>query len=112
MEVQVTVLSRRGSAILRRAWTVSSRRVRFGRGTGNEIPLSDIRVDLTAAAMFPLAGGITIEALGPSPVRVNGTSAKAASVKPGDEILIGPYQIRLSEPPPGIDAALTIELIQ
>ncbi len=112
MEVQVTVLSRRGSATLRRSWTVSSRRVRFGRGTGNEIPLSDIRVDLTAAALFPLGGGITIEALGPSPVRVNGNSAKASSVHPGDEILIGPYQIRLGIPPPGIDAALTIELVQ
>ena len=97
---------------MRRAWTVSSHRVRFGRGTGNEIPLSDIRVDLTAAALFPVGGGITIESLGPSPVRVNGTSAKAAAVKPGDEILIGPYQIRLSEPPSGIDATLTIELVQ
>jgi predicted CXXCH cytochrome family protein len=112
MEVQVTVLSRRGSAIMRRTRTVSSHRVCFGRGTGNEIPLSDIRVDLTAAALFPVGGGIRIESLGPSPVRVNGTNATAAAVKPGDEILIGPYQIRLSEPPPGIDATLTIELVQ
>lgn len=97
---------------MRRSWNISSRRIRFGRGTGNEVPLSDIRVDLTAAALFPLGGGITIEAVGPSPVRVNGNSAKAAAVHPGDEVLIGPYQIRLDPPPPGFDASLTIELVQ
>jgi len=112
MEVQVTALSRRGSALMRRTWRVSARRVRLGRGTGNEIPLSDIRVDLTAAAMFPLGGGVTIEALGPSPMRVNGVAAKAAAIRPGDEIGIGPYSIKVGQPTPGIDVDLTIELSQ
>src|ERR1051325_9150184 len=110
MDVQVTVLSQRGSALMRRSWHVNARRVRFGRGTGNEVPLPDIRVDLTAAAMFPLADGITLQALGPSPVWINGTSAQATTVKPGDEVRIGPYQISLDPPPQGCDAALTIQL--
>lgn len=112
MEVQVTALNRRGTALMRRTWRVSSRRVRLGRGTGNEIPLSDIRVDITAAAMFPLGDGITIEALGPSPMRVNGVAAKAAAIRPGDKIDIGPYSIRVEPPAPGVDAVLTIELVQ
>ncbi|MBV9827912.1 MAG: cytochrome c3 family protein [Alphaproteobacteria bacterium] len=112
MEVQVTTLSRRGSALMRRNTMVSARRIRFGRGTGSEVSLSDIRVDLTAAAMFPLGGGVTIEALGPSPVRVNGVSTKAAAIKPGDTIAIGPYEIRMLPPPQGVDAAFEIELVQ
>ncbi len=113
MDVQVTVLSQRGSATMRRSWRVNALRVRFGRGTGNEVPLPDIRVDLIAAAMFLLeSGSIMFEALGPSPVRFNGANAKAVRVSPGDEILIGPYQVQLDPPPPGCDAALTIQLVQ
>jgi hypothetical protein len=112
MEVQVTALNRRGSALMRQSWRVSARRVRFGRGTGSEILLSDIRVDLVAAALYPLGDGIVIEALGPTSVRVNGVSARTAPVKPGDEIEIGPYLVRLEQPPDGLDAALIVELVQ
>ena len=112
MEVEVTVLTRRGSAMMRRSRRIDARRVRFGRGTGNEVPLPDIRVDLTAAALFPFGGRFSIRALGPSPLRINGRSATSGSVGPGDEILIGPYRIELTEPPPGCDAALSVELVQ
>jgi predicted CXXCH cytochrome family protein len=112
MEVEVTFLTVRGSAVMRRSRRVDARRVRFGRGTGNEVQLPDIRVDLNAAALFPRSGVLTIQAVGPSPLRVNGRSTRSASIGLGDEVLIGPYRIQLSEPPPGCDAALLIELVQ
>lgn len=113
MEVEVTFLARRGNAVLRQSRRVDARRIRFGRGTGNEIQLNDIRVDLTAAAMFPRDGVLTIQALGPSPILVNGLSVpRDHAVGPGDEISIGPYSIAIREPEAGIDAALTIELAQ
>jgi predicted CXXCH cytochrome family protein len=112
MEVEVTFLTVRGSAVMRRSRRIDARRVRFGRGTGNEVQLPDIRVDLTAAALFPRSGVLTIQALGPSPLRVNGRGTRSAAIGLGDEILIGPYRIQLSEPPAGCDAALLIELVQ
>jgi hypothetical protein len=60
----------------------------------------------------PRGGVLTIQALGPSSLRVNGRGTRSASVGVGDEILIGPYWIQLTEPPPGRDAALLIELVQ
>lgn len=113
MDVEVTFLTRRGNAVLRQSRRIDARRIRVGRGTGNEIQLNDIRVDLTAAAMFPRDGVLTIQALGPSPILVNGLSvARDHAVGPGDEISIGPYSIAVREPEEGLDAALTIELAQ
>ena len=112
MEVDVTFLTRRGSAVMRRSQHIDARRVRFGRGTGNEVQLPDIRVDLTAAAMFPRNDVLTIQALGPSPLLVNGRSTLSGPVGPGDEVVIGPYRIRLLDPAPGQDAALSVELVQ
>src|SRR6266545_411067 len=112
MEIEVTFLERRGSAVMRRSRRIDARRLRLGRGTGNEVQLPDIRVDLVAAALFPRSGILTIEALGPTSLRVNGHSTRRSSIAPGDEILIGPYRIQLVEPPPGCDGALNIELFQ
>jgi len=112
MEVETTFLTRRGNAVMRRSKHIEARRIRIGRGTGNEVQLQDIRVDLTAAALFPRDGMLTIQASGPSPLLVNGRSTRSAPLAPGDEITIGPYQIRLGEPAPGIDAVLSVELVQ
>ncbi|HVC51600.1 MAG TPA: cytochrome c3 family protein [Stellaceae bacterium] len=97
---------------MRRSHRVSAERVTFGRGTNNEVPLVDIRIELSAAALSKVDDGLVVESLGQSPLRVNGSSVMTASVKPGDEVLIGPYRIALTEPPEGVDAALSIELVQ
>ena len=76
------------------------------------MPLPDIRVELTAAALRERPEGLFIERLGDLPLRVNGETTGAALVGPGDEILIGPYKIVLSNPPDGLDAALSVELVQ
>jgi predicted CXXCH cytochrome family protein len=112
MQAEVTVLTRRGAAVMRRLHTVTGGTIRFGRGTDNEVPLPDIRVELTAAVLRQQTDGLFIERLGDSPLRVNGGTTGAALVDPGDEILIGPYKIVLSNPPNGFDVALSVELVQ
>ena len=112
MQVEVTLLTRRGAAVMRRSQTVAADRIRLGRGTDNEVPLPDIRVELAAAALSQTGDGLFIEQLGDASLRVNGESTGTARVVPGDEILIGPYKIVLSEPSEGLDAVLAVELVQ
>ncbi len=112
MEVEVTLLTRRGAAVMHRSHRVSAERTRFGRGTNNEVPLADIRVELVAATLFARDGGLVVETTGVSPLRVNGSSVTTSPVKPGDKIRIGPYEILLAEPAAGCDAALSVELIE
>ena len=112
MQAEITFLTRRGAAVMRRSHIVSAENVRFGRGTDNEVPLADIRVELTAAVLRPAADGLLIQRLGDSLLRVNGETAGTLPVRPGDEILIGPYKIVLSDPREGVDAALSVELVE
>jgi predicted CXXCH cytochrome family protein len=112
MQAEVTVLTRRGEGLFPVSHTVTGQQLRFGRGTENEIPLADIRVELAAAVLSQSAEGLFIEKHGDTPLRVNGRSTGAARVGPGDEILIGPYKVVLSEPPEGLDVALSVELVQ
>ncbi|MGC2201711.1 MAG: cytochrome c3 family protein [Stellaceae bacterium] len=112
MQAEVTFLTQRGAAVMRKSDLVTGQSIRFGRGTGNEVQLADIRVELAAAALSQRTDGLYIERLGDGLLRVNGGSTAAARVGPGDEILIGPYKIVLSAPPEGLDAALSVELVQ
>lgn len=112
MQAEVTFLTRRGAAVMRRSRTVTGQNIRFGRGTGNEVSLPDIRVELAAATLSQRDGSLFIERLGDALLRVNGASTGARRVGPGDEIVIGPYKVVLSTPPEGLDAALSVELVQ
>src|SRR6516165_10257676 len=112
MQAEVTFLTRRGAAVIRKSQIVSGESIRFGRGTDSEVPLPDIRVELAAAALSQRAEGLFIEKLGDAPLLVRGSSTVSERVAPGDEILIGPYKVVLTEPPAGVDAALSVELMQ
>src|SRR6516165_2441103 len=112
MEVEVTVLTRRGAALMRRSLHASGPRIRLGRGTDNEVPLADIRVGLHIAQLVTREGGIAIEKLGSSPMIINGESVDYARLNPGDEILLGPYRIELLPAPEGCDGAIQVELVQ
>ena len=113
MEVEVTFLSRRGTAIMRRSQRSSGERVRVGRGTDNEVRLNDIHVGLRAAALVvQLDGRLAIERLDNAPLEVNGDSVEAATLDVGDEIRLGPYKIEILAPPEGCDGAIQIELVQ
>ncbi|MBV9863372.1 MAG: cytochrome c3 family protein [Alphaproteobacteria bacterium] len=112
MQVEITLLTRRGAAVMRRSHSVTADRLRLGRGTDTEIQLADIRVELQTAALYERGDGIFIERLGSTPLRVRGRTVETSQVGPGDEVLIGPYRILFTEPPAGYDAALSVELVQ
>ena len=113
MQVEVTFLTRRGAdAIMRRSQTVSGEVIRFGRGTDNEVQLSDIRVGLHAAVLSQREAGLSIERAADEFLLINGASAASATVRPNDRINVGPYEIVIADAPQGFDAALTIELMQ
>ena len=113
MQVEVTFLTRRGAdAIMRKSQSVTAEVLRFGRGSDNEVQLPDIRVDLHAAVLGEREAGLVIEPAGDLPLRINGASFPGGTVKPGDHVHLGPYEIVIVEPPQGFDAALTVELVQ
>ena len=112
MDVEITTLTRRGAAIMHRARRITADRVQFGRGTDNEVPLTDIRIGLEAMALTQQDGRLSVEKLGASPLRVNGRPVETATVTTGDKIDLGPYHIELTEAPEGCDAAMSIELVQ
>jgi predicted CXXCH cytochrome family protein len=112
MEVEVTVVTRRGAAVMRRSQHASAPSIGLGRGTDNQIPLADIRVGLHVAVLVQREDGIAIEKVGNSPLVINGVSVETARLKQGDEILLGPYRIEILAPPEGCDGAIQIELAQ
>ncbi len=113
MQTEVTFLTRRGpDALMRRSQSIAAESIRFGRGSDNEVQLADIRVGLHAAVLTHREAGLFVEHAGGEPMRVNGASAASATVRPGDKIEVGPYEIVITETPPGFDSALTIELVQ
>jgi predicted CXXCH cytochrome family protein len=112
MDVEITTLTRRGAALMHRANRVSGDRVQFGRGTGNNVPLTDIRIGLEAMALLMRDGRLVVEKLGATPMRVNGHAVETTTVGPGDKIDLGPYHIEVTDPPAGLDAAMSVELVQ
>jgi predicted CXXCH cytochrome family protein len=113
MQVEVTILTRRGAdAIMRRSHTVTAESVRFGRGSDNEVQLSDIRLGLHAAVLSQREAGLFIERAGEEPMRVNGASAVNSTLKSGDKIHLGPYEVTIVDPPAGFDVAVTVEMMQ
>jgi len=113
MQVEVTFLTRRGAdAIMRKSQTVTADALRFGRGSDNEVQLPDIRVGLHAAVLAEREAGIVVEQSGDLALRINGASAASGTVRSGDRIHLGPYEIVIVDPPQGFDAAITVELLQ
>jgi predicted CXXCH cytochrome family protein len=87
--------------------------LRFGRAANCDVLLADIRVGLAEATLQfrDTDGALFLNQAGTNPLRVNGASVGAAAVKPGDEILIGPYKITIVEPEGDVEVALTVELV-
>src|SRR4051794_13134578 len=98
MQVEVTFLTRKGDAIIRKSRMVTAESIGIGRGTNNQVELPDIRVELNAAALHQRGGGLFIEQRGDTALRINGTPTVGTSVVPGDEVLIGPYKLVLVAP--------------
>ncbi len=111
MLARVSTVTRRLRGESLKHTTVTADALRIGRGAGNEVPLPDIRVGVREAALQLHDGQLVVSRVGSNPVRVNGTPIEAAEVKPGDQILIGPYRIDVVEPPAEFEVALTVELV-
>jgi len=112
MNVDITTLNRRGNALMHRSRRISVERVEFGRGTGNEVPLTDIRIGLAAMSLFQEGDRLVVQKLGATPLRLNGQAVETAAVSPGDKIDLGPYRIEVMAAPEGCDAAISVELVQ
>src|ERR1051325_3442509 len=112
MKVEVTTLTRRGGAPIRRSRTVEAERIRFGRAPDSEVRLEDLRIELQAASLSRRGDHLTIDRLGSLPVLVNGRPVETAALKSGDTIDIGPCRIQITEPSADFDAAFDYELTQ
>jgi predicted CXXCH cytochrome family protein len=84
----------------------------IGRSGSADIHLADPRVRLDHAAIEGEGGRFEVRAIGDAVVLVDGRPAAVAALVPGTRVSIGPYELRIGEPPPGIDLAVAVELIQ
>jgi predicted CXXCH cytochrome family protein len=113
VEALVSFLTRRKSGdVVSRDVDVSCEVLRFGRGTDNEVQLSDPRTHFHEAELHDRSGGLFFEASGKSIVLIDGAPAPASQVQIGMRIQLGPYEIVFVDPPEGKVVALTIELIR
>jgi predicted CXXCH cytochrome family protein len=111
MDVLIKHLTRRRSGdAVSRDEEITCEVLRFGRGTGNEIELSDPRVLLQQGELHARPGGLFFEAPPRSNVSIDGRIATSGHVRPGSVIEIGPYDVTVLDAPEGKDAAVSIEL--
>lgn len=112
MEALVSILSkRRSGSIASRDHTVPCDLVRFGRGIENEVHLPDPRILVDQATLRKDAEGFRFESYGATRVRIDGKETKTGTVKAGSVIELGPYEIKINQPPENIDVAISVELI-
>ena len=83
--------------------------IRLGRGSECEIHLTDPRVLLFQLEITERGGELHLESQGDSDFQVNGQISTKASVKPGDKIHLGPYDIEILDNEKGCDAVLSLE---
>ena len=111
MNYLISYLSRKSrGGVTHKDETVASDILRFGRGADCEVHLTDPRVLLNHAQIQARPGGFYLEASPRASLRVNGGATQAASLRLGDKIALGPYDLEVVEAPAGHDLALTVEL--
>ena len=69
--------------------------IRFGRGSECEVHLTDPRVLLLHLEITERSGELYLASQGDSDFEVNGQILTKASVKPGDKIHLGPYDLEI-----------------
>ena len=88
---------------------IDAQNVSFGRGSECEVHLTDPRILLVQVKITERSGKLHLESQGDSDFQVNGQILTKASVKPGDKIQLGPYDIEILDNDNKHDAVLTIE---
>ena len=99
----------RSGGYAQRDETIEASSIRFGRGTECEVHLTDPRVLLVQLEVTERSGELHLASQGESDFQVNGQISTEASVKPGDKINLGPYDIEVLDNEKGFDAVLTLE---
>ncbi len=91
--------------------TVVAETLRIGRGADCKLHLSDPRIALFHAEVICGVDGVSyIEARG-GVVSVDGSFESAATLKTGQRILVGPFELIVLPPQTDVDLALSVELI-
>jgi predicted CXXCH cytochrome family protein len=113
MNYNIAFLTRRASGrVTRRNVTLERDVLVFGRSTGSDVHLPDLRVGLSHARLTVTGTQVLLEALGERPVSVNGTQTTSArwSLTDPRSIRVGPYSLTVGED--GADAVkIAIELV-
>ena len=91
--------------------TVVAETLRIGRGADCKLHLSDPRIALLHAEVICGVDGVSfIEARGGA-VSVDGRFETAATLKTGQRLLIGPFEIIVLPAQSDVDLALSVELV-
>lgn len=112
MKILVTTVTRspRGNA-MRASREIVAEQLRIGRGAECELRLADPRVPLHARTLMMGRNGPQMFDAADINADVTGVY-RAQTLPPGTSLKLGPFQIDVTEPPPGTDLALTVELVQ
>lgn len=111
MRILVSHITRKArGGIAQRGSVIDAAQLAIGRGAACEIHLPDPRVLLDHARIQFRGGGAFVEAQGAGEIRVNGQATGASSLKTGDKIEIGPYEVEIVAPSEGAEFAVTVEL--
>ncbi len=89
---------------------VESRIITIGRATDRMLHLQDRRARLEHAQLEEQGGKVHITTGALAGVEVNGRSQRDARLVVGDIVEVGSNVLRVIDPPPGVDFALTFEL--
>ena len=85
--------------------------ITIGRATDQVLHLKDRRARLHHANIEAKNGGVHISTNAMSGVEVNGRSQRDAPLASGDVIEVGSNLLRVIDPPPNVDFAITFELL-
>jgi pSer/pThr/pTyr-binding forkhead associated (FHA) protein len=85
--------------------------VKLGRGTDNDVFLKDLRVNFRHADIVVRDADLVVEAVGESPLKVDGVAMSRGALAPGTQVEVGPYRVGLLPPEPGADLTLEVELL-
>jgi predicted CXXCH cytochrome family protein len=99
----------RSGGYAKRNEVIEAPSIRFGRGSECEVHLTDPRILLFQLEITERSGKLHLESQGDSDFQVNDQISTKASVKSGDKVQIGAYDIEILGNEEGFDAIFTLE---
>jgi predicted CXXCH cytochrome family protein len=105
------ITTRRSGAKAVREETLDVGRLRIGRATGCDVPLSGLTVALEHAVVEQRGDRTWIQAASTAEIRVNGHTTSGRVLDTGDVVRIGSHELRIAAPEPGEDLVVEIEQV-